>query len=330
MKSYAVLWAACCVVLSTPALAEAPSFDCAKASTVVERTICKEAGLSAMDRKLTATYAAKLALISEPGRKAFRDGQRQWIGYVGVLCDTTKLPKASEPQAPKDCIKEKYDERQKQLDGALSTIGGIRFLRTDVFKAVKSNPADQTEWAPPFGTLEVSVLQIDAPKTRAEQLFNAAFDTLAKKEARAFTDGSEDRKLRYDTITVTGTMISVRTSVYYYGHGAAHGMYGDSMVHWLRGDGRELKATDVFTGKWKSFLRERCFRDVKQYGFVETVKDLNDSPQDPKRWIFTKEGLTVVFNPYEVASYAEGTREVKIPWNTLKPYLSKTAPIGPS
>ena len=47
---------------------------------------------------------------------------------------------------------------------------------------------------------------------------------------------------------------------------------------------------------------------------IETLKAL---VVEPAHWVFDKKGLTVTFNPYEVAPYAAGAPEVTIPWSAL-------------
>ena len=51
--------AAVLVAVACPAFAQSgPSFDCAKASNAVERTICKDPELAKADREMVAAYAA--------------------------------------------------------------------------------------------------------------------------------------------------------------------------------------------------------------------------------------------------------------------------------
>ena len=64
-----------------------PGFDCAKASNVVEKTICASSTLSQMDRKLSDSYRASLAQLSEEGKVSFQNGQRQWIKVTREVCD---------------------------------------------------------------------------------------------------------------------------------------------------------------------------------------------------------------------------------------------------
>ena len=46
---------------------------------------------------------------------------------------------------------------------------------------------------------------------------------------------------------------------------------------------------------------------------------------DPSRWSFGDQGITVLFNPYEVASYARGQVETTVPWSELSDLVTDDA-----
>ena len=307
--------------------AAAPSFDCAKAATTVEKAICGSTALSAADRKLADSYNALLGRVSEPVRAALRNAQRQWLSYVRTLC-----AKPMHDDTVEACLTSSYDERQKQLATAITRAGGLTFVRDSLFEARRETGEDEKEpWYQPYSTFESAWPVIDAPKGKSEEQFNKAMAGAALVSARAFKRGGTDFWFTYDDIAVTDRLISVDTTTSFYGHGAAHPNYGTAMVHWLRTEARLLNAEDVFVAgsKWKTVLRDYCFEKVKREGFVEKAEDIQDTTSNPQSWRFSKQGLTVLFNPYEVASYAEGMQQVFVPWSVLKPYLKKNAPVPP-
>lgn len=316
MKAHWILAVVYSVSSAAPA---APSLDCTKASGPTESAICSDPTLAALDQKLATVYAAALAELPEHDRAPLREGQRQWLVFIRIICSDRTIV---------ECLTNHYIERVKQLDNAVTTVGGLRFRRIDAFKARKSLLQDE---APTFDTLVSAYPQIVTPMTPAQEHFNETLAAMARDEAADFEEGGADITFDYDDIEVSGALISVNTASSFYGHGAAHSMYSGAVIHWLRDEGRKLTAEDVFFKgtAWKVVLRDACFRAVKREGFVETPEDLNDLPEDPQRWLFSPEGLTIRFNPYEVASYADGMPEVTISWSTLKPYLRENAPIPP-
>ncbi len=75
----AVLAAAGLLAASGQVTGEEPSFDCAKADGAVERLICADPGLAALDRKLAEVYAAALRQFENSNYEDPRPFQRGWV-----------------------------------------------------------------------------------------------------------------------------------------------------------------------------------------------------------------------------------------------------------
>lgn len=67
------------------AVASGPAFSCEKAATHVERTICSDASLSALDRKLATVFRSRLE-ANPTRRKLIQQQQREWIATVRAAC----------------------------------------------------------------------------------------------------------------------------------------------------------------------------------------------------------------------------------------------------
>lgn len=63
-----------------------PSFDCGKATTEVEKTVCASPDLAQADRALADAYKAVLARAPEEAKALLRADQRAWIAHVGKTC----------------------------------------------------------------------------------------------------------------------------------------------------------------------------------------------------------------------------------------------------
>ena len=83
--------------------ASAASFDCNKASTAVEREICSNTQLSALDIKLSNLYRSMLNQSSE--KELFRSTQRKWLGDRNKCATDTA------------CLISSYTTRINQLSG---------------------------------------------------------------------------------------------------------------------------------------------------------------------------------------------------------------------
>lgn len=63
-----------------------PSFDCAKASTRIEKLICSSNDVAVADARLAAIYKSKLGVAVD--KSEFKQGQKQWISATRDSCTT--------------------------------------------------------------------------------------------------------------------------------------------------------------------------------------------------------------------------------------------------
>ena len=87
--------------------AAAVSFDCAKASSAVERLLCTDKRLDAADESLARRYAALVAVVPAAQRQGVRSAQQAWLAQRnGCLAQ-------SDPGA---CLKQRIEARIRTLD----------------------------------------------------------------------------------------------------------------------------------------------------------------------------------------------------------------------
>jgi uncharacterized protein len=80
LQTSSVLLAAIGLCLaSAGALAANPSFDCAKASSDVEKLICSDAELAGLDRSLAGLYGTLLKHTPASEQKMLKAEQRGWV-----------------------------------------------------------------------------------------------------------------------------------------------------------------------------------------------------------------------------------------------------------
>ena len=294
-----------------------PSFDCAKASSAIEKVICANADLSARDRALTASYVKAQAALSDEGKGALRTSQRQWLRSSRELCDSSAL-KRDKISEQVICLAQRYELRQKQLETVIEIHGGLVFRRDDHFAS------SQSAWI-------ASYPQIDSPTTPSMMRWNERVAEKFKKISEG-DNPDQDQEVSYDIILVSSKMISVLISNYIYPHGANHGYTGRERFHWLLNSGREMRSDDLFErGKnWQKTILSFCFKDLKarDYTNVKDIDELGTTPIEPGNWSFNSAGLTIHFDPYAVASFADGPQEVLVPWSLLRGFLVKDPPVS--
>ncbi len=86
----------CCITL------DAASFDCSKAETFVEMSICNDPELSRLDDKLSEAYKAAKAEVANP--EMLKKEQILWLKEVRNKCTNV------------DCLKKVYEERISELN----------------------------------------------------------------------------------------------------------------------------------------------------------------------------------------------------------------------
>lgn len=105
---------------------QSASFDCAKASHPLEKTICASPKLSALDGEVAALYRARLALLFD--KASFRSQQRDWQQILRTRCAKACDPAAVETAyiRQRDSLRaplpETYEASYKTADVATLTI----------------------------------------------------------------------------------------------------------------------------------------------------------------------------------------------------------------
>ncbi len=110
--------------------------------------------------------------------------------------------------------------------------------------------------------------------------------------------------------------------------GGAHGYGSTRFLNFDKKKGREMEAWELFSDR-EEFTRfaELKFRDQEQIPLDRSINSTGymfekDSFYLPENIGFTSKGVQLIYNQYEVASFADGPVEVNLPHSEVKPYLS--------
>lgn len=98
MKKGWIIWLGAMVLIST---AQAASFDCDKAQSKLEKLICMDTGLSALDDALSKVYRETFGLAQN--RQKVIKGQQRWLKEIRNACHDA------------DCLKKVYQDRIDEL-----------------------------------------------------------------------------------------------------------------------------------------------------------------------------------------------------------------------
>jgi hypothetical protein len=141
-----------------------------------------------------------------------------------------------------------------------------------------------------------------------------------------------------DTILLQNeNVISIRLDGYEYYSGAAHPLTFFVSVNYDLNKNAAIKLKDLFTGDYLRIISDLCIQDLVKQRNEYAADDTDVSwiregagPKDDNYKVFnmTDSSLIVTFPVYQVASYAEGPREVTIPYSKIMKIIDKNGPLG--
>lgn len=316
-----VLWAA-------TATAQ-PSFDCAKASTVVERAICADAGLVQADRELATAYGALWGRLTGPARDHLTQDQLRWLANRAKACTGGAEDVAR-------CVRQRYVSRIATLKA--ESDGPYPFVSEQAL--VRNGKVRSTRYE-----IDASYPQFDGPNVDFSAV-NEAFATAARKGADDAVPGNDSGGPGIDQIWTylqsfqlfrpAPASVSVATTFYVF-TGGAHGSSGVTAALVDLRTGRSVAPADVFVpgSQWKRIVTEIAKADLKRQfverpGFPEALEPaaFDKLMDDPERYLFKADALEIIFNQYDVAAYVMGRYVVDIPYGRLGNLIRKDGPLA--
>jgi len=319
----------------------AASFDCTKAETPFEKTICSTPDLSVLDERLSVAYRTALGGLSDGAKKEMVEGQRVWLDFARHECSPfAELPTLAYDEGGSHCLIQSLRRRISVFENN-RMLGGYRFYNFDDYSYAPDHSSPM--WAT-VATRTRNSTRIDGEGEISKNfnIFISQYEDRhfrPRNQATALDRGKEAEQLEGMSSSVNLHPIDIfqkrhlmlQKTDWYYGHGAVHGQYFISYIHYLLDEPRELTANDVFSGKdWEDILANLVKIEVKKYMKAidyDCCLDLDDADKikditsDTGRWKFSDAGLGIQFNPYEIGPYSEGAPLIFVPWFELRDNL---------
>jgi uncharacterized protein YecT (DUF1311 family) len=314
-----------------------PSFGCAKAKSAGELTICRDADLSAADRRLDAAYRRLKSTETPASFATVQTAQRAWLAYVMKSCRARgAMPDdLGEQNALKECLTENYSDRADRLEGvdavrsgALAIEPRMRFVtrekpdteESDIYPWMSGGPAAEA-----FNRYVARTLALDKRRMDDKDLF-------------PFGDDAADMKLfarrTYSLAHFDASVASLEVATFDY-TGGAHEAINESSLNWDVARARPFGLDDVFANDkpWRKFASDFCMRelhgDFEAQGAPDPDRDAVDRVVgDGDNWLWGAEAATVHFTVYTIASFSGGESDVRIPYEALAPYLRSDSPLS--
>lgn len=311
------------LVCLVPSITRAASFDCGKARTNFEKTVCADPQLSAQDSAMAQRYDSALSSLSDPGKSILRTGQEQWLKVVQRLClDNGRA------EGPTACMRRQYADRLDDLRSAAVAAGPFVFSRIDHYASTGKQiatgiPLEQHTGLP----------RIDHPLSAAAEQWNAEVVRVAAAAQANWCfgepDTAADQIVNFRIQSATPGFINVKMSHYEQCGLAAGSVDMFNLSYLLTPTLHRLEAADLFRPDtpWASFVANRASQVLNADGDADFNDRIRKDVRDPAAWSFTKPGLVVSFNPGDAGPMASGILDVTIPWSNLRRFVTPTAPI---
>ena len=283
----------CAVLLAVAPAIHAASFDCSKARTKIEKTICSDPKLSAADEQMAALYKAALA---NTGRalipvKDLPSDQVAWLTLIQSRCDNAA------------CLSGAYRGRIRTLQNNSS------YSDAPVPKGTEMS--DQS-----LGDLG-SFPQLQSPAYHpGVELYNYLVRRAVYDMRHRY--GADKCDFEFDAAIVGGRVATsyARIAV---AAGGAHPVPMRVVVNVDLNNTREIALADLFTPgpAYFSLLARLTLADLKKqsdaYGWEgEPRKTMFDY------FTFGDDGLLIHFPPYAAGSYMDGDLEVNLSMAQLR------------
>lgn len=300
------------------ASSHALAFDCAKAKTGVEKAICADPALKALDDALAAAYGAVKAGLAEADQKMMTNSQKRWIARREG-CGTGGQDLAV-------CVKQKTEERLVLLTGKAASGPGAPGKLIAQFIAQTGTPGSYD--------IDIALLRFEAPALPGEETLNRAADEIAAAARLGPQENVEQGAIyaEADSFTITyasPAFMSVRHD-FYDNEGGAHGNYGTTNLNINMESGELLKIEDVLAAPSAAILTLWCKQQIEaeklrripdidlSEGADERDAAIAQTMRDLASWSIGETGITVSFDPYAVGAYSEGTYQCRFPTAGVK------------
>lgn len=305
------------VSISSPAQA----FDCAKASSETEKLICSDTKLKQADDDLGRAWRKARDLLGEAEFKTLRQNQRAWLKTRDARCgygsDAERI----------DCLLQQTTQRTLIIAAKPKTGPGSG---ADMVPFASVQAGLKTAYE-----VEIAGVRFVDPVEAGQMAFNSQVDDLVKQAP--FTeriDFETPGQLSYNqSITLEYAaphLVSALVQTWRY-DGGAHGNSVFSAINVSPQIG-ELTYDALFSPEAKVELADACEnglygRDTdealdkaqfKQMFFPEYEKAILTAVGNLSTWTFNSDGARVHFSPYELAPYAAGSFECRLPLSLLK------------
>ena len=305
------------MLVSSPAQA----IDCARATTDTEKLICSDSKLKQADEELGAAWSRARGMLGKSDFKQLQQSQRAWLKTRDARCGYGNDAERVE------CLIKQTSERRLVIAAETKSGPGTDAAMVPFGKA---QAGSKTAYK-----VELAGVRFANPAKAGEVFFNQAVDVLVKQAP--FTekiDFETAGQLSYiQTISLeyaSPELVSALVMTWRY-DGGAHGNTVFSAINVSPASG-ELAFDKLFPESAQAELAVACRKqlyrmdgskafsdkELEEMLFPEYDAAILTGVKNLSSWAFSTQGARVIFSPYELAPYAAGSLECRLPLELLR------------
>jgi hypothetical protein len=147
-----------------------------------------------------------------------------------------------------------------------------------------------------------------------------------------------DLNVSYTVALAQDDLVSIEFIVSSYEQGAAHPNSYSEVFNYDLKNGKQLKLRDLFKpgAKFLQPIAAYCIAELKKQMKSSDVgaddrwigEGAAPAANNYAGWTITRQGLRIVFDPYQVAPYAAGRQYVLVPYSNLKDLINPEGPVA--
>lgn len=168
-----------------------------------------------------------------------------------------------------------------------------------------------------------------ALKEKAEEAKKTFLEDAKGTEKFAIvSEEKSELSIDFEILKFNENFASFKYNVSEYQAGSAHPSGYVATINVDLAQGRELKLSEIFSGKWLEAVSAFCRKSLlaQNEGAAQDAKDWIKEGTNPASENFSAIGFRgtsaiIYFNPYQVAPYAQGISEVDMPLELLGAYM---------
>lgn len=173
-------------------------------------------------------------------------------------------------------------------------------------------------------------------------LTNSAFEASAKVIIDSYNDFKADADPEFLENTTFEDILTISITYYNnyilslseftsYATGGAHPNYGENHIILNMADGSLIKLNDIFDSAQLPKIRELLLKELKKREITEeSIKDFTDGKdlEISENISITNDSIFFTYNPYEIASFADGIITIPIPLNNISRMMKNGSPLS--